>query len=209
MQETQTKEITRVANPIIRLDRCTGFAEAQKIAAECGGRLPTKSEFIKGLKDPEQYKKFSGGKWGWCWLGDEGGIGFFGCAKIDYEKGDIVKVTDEEFSRLPKEQRAYVWEGNGPSAICVECDNRYKIMFDGEGTERYSARVTLVKFDSAAPDLLQVKRPRIDFVRLESVTLDSLQVKMAKGEYDALAKILQPGQIENIGKVLKELERQE
>ncbi len=145
MSATQTRETITFAKQITRLDERAGFARATEIAAENGGALPSKAEFIQALKDPKQYEQFRGD---WYWLRDAGGLNISGYAKIDYDKGDIVKVSEDEYRKLPKEQRAYAYKGSGPLALGV--DYYYgRLYLSADDSPEDAARVAFVKLDGS------------------------------------------------------------
>jgi hypothetical protein len=89
---------------------------AESMARAYGGRLPSISEFISAMGDPQKYMKIGGA---WHWLGDEG-LKVSGYCKIDYEALRLVEMPSKaEWDKLPLEQKAYVHGGSGPVAFDV------------------------------------------------------------------------------------------
>lgn len=102
---------------IIVLDQRATFADAKKIAGEHKGRLPTLQEFIRVLKDPEQFGKLSGD---WYWTGEEQSpIKPEGYCKIDYDQFSLVEIAKNEWDALPKDQKAYMLAGKGAVEISL------------------------------------------------------------------------------------------
>lgn len=76
----------KTSRQIFVSDWCGTFAEAQKIAKEHSGELPSLQEFIIELKDKNKFARAEGQ---WYWLREQGGSNILGPCKIDYKKGGI------------------------------------------------------------------------------------------------------------------------
>ena len=118
MAAQATKEVTTLQKPIIILDQCATRSEAKRIATVNGSRLISVKEFILAIKDPTQYKRLEGRRY---WTADYG-LKLSGYCKIDYENGTIVKVSESEWEKLTREQRAYAYGGSGPVILSLDYD---------------------------------------------------------------------------------------
>lgn len=96
---------------IIILDKKANYLDAESIAQERGGRLPTLAEFLTQLNKGPDLRNNTRGNW--LWLGDKPGLTIGGLCKIDYEKGTVEQITEREYKVLPYEQRAYAFKGEG------------------------------------------------------------------------------------------------
>lgn len=180
MASKQVRQIS-VERQITLLDQRENFADSKKVAAEFGGRLPTKTEFIKALKDPKFYEEARGT---WYWLSDDPGLKISGASKIDYEKGDIVSVSQKEYDALPREQRAWAYKGSGPLALGVDYyDYDVRLALGTDVSPEGAARVAVVKDAQAAPSVLKPQAGETLEITLrdgQKMQVDAKEVKVVK-----------------------------
>jgi hypothetical protein len=110
-------EVSRTVITI--LDRRASFPDSETIAAAHGGGLATLKEFIIALRDDPSLFETSTGDF--FWLGDRPWLEIDGYCRIDYEAGRLIPVSEEEWGRLPPQDRGYADKGTGPLALRPYC----------------------------------------------------------------------------------------
>lgn len=101
------------------------YSNAQAHAQDMGSRLPTLKEFILALREhPKLYEQSKSGVY---WLSGEPEANVSGFCSIDYEKGTLIPVSEDEWKKLPDSERAYVSEGRGHMVLYI---------FSGDGVGR-------------------------------------------------------------------------
>ena len=98
---------------VVVLDKRGNRENSEKIATMYGGQLLTIKEFVQTLKDQKQYLKMRGDRY---WVANTK-LDLYGLSRIDYDKGTVTSVSEEEYGGLPFEQRAFAWGGQGPVSI--------------------------------------------------------------------------------------------
>ena len=136
--------------------------EAEEHAADEGGRLPTKKEFIRALKDPEFYNKVQQG----CYrLSGGPELGISGRCKIDYKKGDVVGVSTSGWRDLLPKEKAWVDTGNGLLTIGVgSLVDEYRILLSSNDRSVSIVRLALIK--KAETSILRSQKPEIREVKV-------------------------------------------
>jgi hypothetical protein len=108
---------TQVNGQIRILHHWANRPDSERIAHEHGGRLANLQEILIAFKkDPDSLRKVERR---WFWLGGDLDSKLKGPCRIDYERGELVQITENDWHKLPPEQRARVCGGNGPLALSV------------------------------------------------------------------------------------------
>ncbi len=108
------------------------FRIAQARAEEHAGKIVTLSELIKSVAnvDCDISKHLRGS---WVWVSDDLVLETAGPHKVDYEKGKLIPVGQEEYDALPASEMAIVMPGRGKGPIAV-----YINMVDNRGEKRFN-----------------------------------------------------------------------
>lgn len=127
------KNATTVKQILFSDEKVWTHAEATEKAAKLGGELPSLREFIFWLKDPKNYE-LAIERCSCNWLRDDrsieervaalerkdkAGIGATGYRRINFERGTLEMVSDEEYEALPPEERAWAYYGTGANILLI------------------------------------------------------------------------------------------
>ncbi|MGI0141585.1 MAG: hypothetical protein ACREBF_02975 [Candidatus Micrarchaeales archaeon] len=162
--------ITKQKQVITQTESRVTYAEAQKMVKENGGKMIEFKDLISAIKNPEQLEKLKGKTF---WISNEGKeFKTEKYHKIDFDKEQIVPISEKEFDKLDYKQRAYVWKGKGPVAVYVLYDDYgRRLDVDADDGPGDVARVAFFKpsqstqNDKIAPETLDEMRASLKVLR--------------------------------------------
>lgn len=146
------KEVENTGRTEVNIvERKGDYRQSRAVAEAQGGRLITLQEAIRLAKvDPITFNTLEGK---WFYLNDGRGTEMEEHYKIDYGRKILERVSEEEWYKLPFDERAYFYGGNRPLSLYVgrEGASGGRMLFGSDDSPHLTAPVVaFVGRDKAA-----------------------------------------------------------